>query len=273
MESLLSLTSIVSAGIAIWKTSELQKEIYGDLLKPGVAQVGKALESVLGFGNTVLIPLRIMNGSADLYEKAAFRKLADRLSKVPEAQIVSIPPEVGVPALDRLSYTKDENLQNMFVNLLASAASSERSQYAHPAFVKIIDFLSPDEAKILEFLAKNPWPGCVSIIRNSDDGIQILRSPLIAPPPECAFPQNISAYVSNLSGLGLVQIDEMRWKEDDKYYQDVFEYVQKDYPDVILGLDHGFSKENGIIAAKKIISMTDFGRIFLEGCIGECRVD
>lgn len=273
MEDLASLTTLASAGVAIWKTEKLQKEIYGDLLKPGIAQVGKAIGTLIGVGNAILLPLRIMNGSADLFEKVAIQKLAEKLSKIPQEKIIEISPEIGIPILDKLSFTKDENLQNLFVNLLASAAYYERARYAHPGFVKIIESISPDEAKVLKTLAENPYPGCVSIIRSNEKGLQILQSALIAPPEGCSFPENISAYVSNLCGLGLIEVDHLRWEEGEEYYRDVMNYVRKIWPEATLGLDHGFTKDDGLIAAKKILSVTEFGRLFFEGCIVEGNLE
>lgn len=46
------------------KVPGLIVEVYGDLAKPGVQQVGKALETVLGLGNTILWPLALANARA-----------------------------------------------------------------------------------------------------------------------------------------------------------------------------------------------------------------
>jgi len=43
------------------QTPGLLKEIYGDLAKPGVSQVGKALSTVVGLGNTILWPVALLN--------------------------------------------------------------------------------------------------------------------------------------------------------------------------------------------------------------------
>ena len=53
----------------------LLKEIYGDLAKPGVTQVGKALSTIIGLGNTLLWPIQILNERAKL-------TLADNLNKI-----------------------------------------------------------------------------------------------------------------------------------------------------------------------------------------------
>jgi hypothetical protein len=41
--------------------------VYDDLAKPGVQQVGKALSTVLGLGNTALLPLKLANEKAQLW--------------------------------------------------------------------------------------------------------------------------------------------------------------------------------------------------------------
>lgn len=43
------------------KVPGLLIEIYGDIARPGVRQVGKALETVIGLGNTILWPIALAN--------------------------------------------------------------------------------------------------------------------------------------------------------------------------------------------------------------------
>ena len=45
----------------------LMKEIYGDLAKPGVTQVGKALDTILEIPNTLLIPIKMINSKGGIY--------------------------------------------------------------------------------------------------------------------------------------------------------------------------------------------------------------
>jgi hypothetical protein len=47
---------------AVLETSNnILLEVYGDLLKPGVSQVGQAIGTLLGYGNTILMPLALKN--------------------------------------------------------------------------------------------------------------------------------------------------------------------------------------------------------------------
>ena len=65
----------------------LLKEIYGDALKPGVSQVGKALGTVLGLGNTILLPIYLLNERTKLIVEKNLEQYRESLKDVPEAEI------------------------------------------------------------------------------------------------------------------------------------------------------------------------------------------
>src|SRR5262245_16064685 len=125
-------------------------EIYGDLAKPGVRQAGIALETVIGLCNTVLLPIRIANAWAQIVFNRNIEKYAEEIKHLPEEKVASVPPEIGVPILERLSYVTNEELSDLYVNLLAKASCVDTAQFAHPGFVNIVNNLSPDEAVLLK---------------------------------------------------------------------------------------------------------------------------
>jgi hypothetical protein len=106
----------------------LIKEIYGDLVKPGVTQVGKAVETILGLGNTILWPLQMLNGRAKIALENNFEKYREQLKDVSEADIISVRPEVGVPILEKLAYVTDDEISQLYINLLAKASSAQTAQ-------------------------------------------------------------------------------------------------------------------------------------------------
>ena len=69
------------------KLPAILSEIYGDLLRPGVKQVGKALETVVGLGNTILWPIALINGLGDLTLKRNLEKYRGKLENIPEPEI------------------------------------------------------------------------------------------------------------------------------------------------------------------------------------------
>jgi hypothetical protein len=79
------------------KLPALLADIYGDLLRPGVRQAGKALETVVGLGNTVMWPIALANERARIALERNLEKYREQLEDVSEEKIVPVPPEVDVP--------------------------------------------------------------------------------------------------------------------------------------------------------------------------------
>lgn len=192
------------------KVPGLLKEIYGDLLKPGVKQVGKALETVVGLGNTVLWPVTLANEKARISLEKNLEKYRLQMAEVPDDKVASVPPEIGVPISEKLSYVTDEALSDLYVNLLAKASTRDTGNQAHPSFVNIVDSLSPDEAlligKLYECLAlafvearltkkgANEWNTQADLLSLIENDVNLL------------FKENAVAYFSNFEGLGLIKI-------------------------------------------------------------------
>lgn len=134
----------------IAKTPALIQEIYGDQLKPDVKQVGKALESVIGLGNTILWPLTLANECARIALERNMEKYRSQLQDVPEEKVIPVAPEIGVPIAEKISYVSDEQLSDLYINLIAKASTIDTARFAHPSFVNIINNFCPDEAILLK---------------------------------------------------------------------------------------------------------------------------
>ena len=86
----------------------LLKQVYGDLAKPGVTQVGLALSTVLGLGSTILWPIQLLNERTKLFLEANLERYREKLAGVSPEQIVPVPTEIGVPLAEKLSYVTDK---------------------------------------------------------------------------------------------------------------------------------------------------------------------
>jgi Abortive infection alpha len=121
------------------KIPSLLVEIYGDLARPGVRQVGKALETVIGLGNTALWPIAWANERSRIALERNLEKYREALESVPEEKIVPVAPEIGVPVAEKLQYVREDRLSDLYVRLLASASNVDRLSFAHPSFVNVIN--------------------------------------------------------------------------------------------------------------------------------------
>jgi hypothetical protein len=189
----------------------LFKEIYGDLAKPGVTQVGKALGAILGLGNTILWPVYLVNEKARVALESNLEKYRRKMETVPEEEVVEVPPDIGIPITDKMGYVTNEELSDMYVELLVKASSYKTANLAHPSFTNVIDNLSPDEAIIFKEIApaiKIPILSGRLLIKGKSEwkdihptlltGLEIIKG--------LSFPKNIVAYVSNFEGLGLLEV-------------------------------------------------------------------
>lgn len=111
------------------------------------AAIDHALSSVL---NVIGYPANVLNEYARYSLKKIRTKLDDKLLNMAPDKIVAPPIHVAAPILEKSRFTADcEELHNMFASLLATSMNSDSQNLAHPAFIQIIESLSPLEAKIL----------------------------------------------------------------------------------------------------------------------------
>lgn len=99
-------------------------------------------------------PFLLMLGVPHEYFKEEFwQELAEKTADIPDEHFIDPSPNVAVPALQGLSYNfEEQDLKDMFLNLLATASDDRRAAQAYPAFAEFIKQLSPVEARLLKTL-------------------------------------------------------------------------------------------------------------------------
>ena len=96
---------------------------------------------------------RLLGVSRDYFEFEFADDMADRLSDVPEEELVTPRGSIAGPAILGLGFSVEEpELRAMYLNLLATASDRRVEQSAHPSFAEIIRQLSAAEAAELASL-------------------------------------------------------------------------------------------------------------------------
>ena len=156
---------------------DLLPEVYGDALKPGMKAVGHAIGDAL---EMCLLPITAI-GYIPKVAKACLEKhlhsFEEKLNKIPEEKKADIHPQISIPIIQKLFYTTNDAIAELFINLLTSSANIDMCSNAHPGFVEIISQLSPDEAKIIQFLKGEneiQYAG-IKMSRGQDNGINLKR--------------------------------------------------------------------------------------------------
>lgn len=251
------------------KNPEILKEVYGDLAKPGVQQVGKALGTVFGLINTALLPIEWANRSASIIFEKNFEGYRKKVEAIPIEKIVNVAPEFGVPIVQKLTYVSEESISDLYTTLLAKASNINTIGEAHPSFVNLVQNLSPDEALLLKSFgvatAVAGLPFISMHIVLPDGGYTVSQDILINQKLSSLvkFPQNISAYISNFAGMGIVNVRrDVRLKNDDVYNEIENQHAHLKIEAVDLG--GGTSISTKVVKGK--IDITSFGALFLKAC-------
>lgn len=247
--------------------ADLIKEVYGDLAKPGVQNVGAALSAVLGLGVTLMWPIMWANARSKIALENNLEAYRDRLKEVPSEQITIAPPEVAMPILDKLGYVTNEELKKLYIELLAKASIKDLNNQAHPSFVNIINNLSPDEAKLIQLIIPEDRIPFIKIrlnLANDKGGIDIDNPVVIIPDLSLDFPENLGAYISNLVGVGLLQVKEGTYLTDEKQYISHMKYFESKKPDYEV-IYRAVEKANKAYDTEKgLIQVTKLGHMFFK---------
>ena len=126
---------------------EIAKDVYQDAGKPIVKPTGELVGLIPRAIKAALLPIEKWIESRE-YNLAETKKLLEqKLANISPEQIASPEAHIAVPALQYISYCMDnEELRNMYANLLASSMNKAVINGVHPSFVEIIKQLHQGKA-------------------------------------------------------------------------------------------------------------------------------
>lgn len=133
---------------------ELAPQIYQDGLHPAVKQIGGLCEDAMKTFRFIAFPL--MLGRVGFHR---FDNWCRRMSnEVDEKNMQEAQPNILLPTLAGLAINPDETLLGeMFFNILKSSIDKTKQKFLSPAFPKILEQLSKDEAVMLVLLKKQNY--------------------------------------------------------------------------------------------------------------------
>lgn len=250
------------------QTPQILTTIYGDLAQPSVKKVGTALETVFEFSTAFLLPLKLLNEKFKLNFEKRLNDYKKKIENVPEDELCEVNPQIGTPLIEKLSYTTNDEIADLFTNLLAKASSTKTVNIAHPSFVQLIERLSVDEARIIKFLKGKDIIPCITFrahMKEKGRGFfEILKNgTMLQFDIELLFPQNISTYLDNLIGMGVLDISHGMHKMDDNIYNPIYQKYEYDKVNEQYIKIDTFSR---VEKKKSYFQITNFGKTFIEAC-------
>ena len=245
--------------------SQLVGNLYTDFLQPSIKTLGKTLGSVVELVTLFQVPIQYLNEKVKLNFSKRLNEYAKKLDKIPDEKKCEVNPQIGVPIIERLGYITNDEIADLFTNLLTKASSVDTVNLAHPSFVQLIERLSVDEARIIKYLVEKDYILCISIRLILDDNgsfFDILKNrTLIANEIHLDFPENEGIYLDNLVSIGILDIAHGSHKSDETLYEPLLEkYSVKN---IESAGEISFKK---IKYPKSFYQITDFGKAFIKAC-------
>jgi len=250
------------------QTPQILTTIYGDIAQPSVKKEGTALETVFEFSTSFLLPIKLLNEKFKLNFEKRLNDYKDKLNAVPEEELCEVNAQIGTPLIEKLSYTTNDEIADLFTNLLTKASSTKTVNLAHPSFVQLIERLSVDEARIIKHLKNMDIIPCITFrahMTEKNKGFyEILKNgTMLQFEVELLFPQNITTYLDNLTSMGILDISHGLHKMDDNIYNPIYEKYEYEKVNESYIKTEAF---NRVEKKKSYFQITNFGKTFIIAC-------
>ena len=221
---------------------------YHDSLSPTLRKIGEELVPVAKLVKIALAPIKLAVWSYESIEAFLSIRETQLLAERKAKNIKTPPLSLSGPLVMNMAFSADEpDLREMYARLLASAMDERSADGAHPSFVNIIQQLTSDEAKILNYISEL---GIVQWKSESRDDLwQMLKDFCIE--ADIISYEVLYCYIDNLIRLRIFResaLNEANYSEGHKWPGEYYEPRIDNY------------EEN-------FIELTKYGQTFLDACI------
>ncbi|CAI1916817.1 Uncharacterised protein [Serratia marcescens] len=198
-----------------------------DSVKRSAKNLGESALIVTSTVKNCLLPLAALNfgfEKARCYFSEKFQTdISKKTESISKDDIIEPKASIVGPALQGLAFSHDEDdLKELYLQLIASSMNKSMEKETHPAFVEIIKQLSADEVPILNLYIKHSLNAAIVNItsKSENGGVRTLYRNLLNlyKGDEVHVDSKISSYVDNWIRLGLVGVNyEKSLRGDDVY--------------------------------------------------------
>jgi hypothetical protein len=248
---------------------ELIKEVYPDFLKPAMKELGFGLHTIVESLMRPLLRLKYSNIKAKALFALRVKKLFSELSQIPDTDRTELPASIAVPVIEQLSFESDEDISDLYINLLTKAASESAKQEVHPSFINALKNMSNDEAKIIEYFnGRSDIPYLLLRLQfNEKEGLD-KSGPLTGIENEVNlhFPGNIPIYCENFISLGVLANQPGSLSDTKKWYEPLKEGYKPLIREVY-DIGHTDGKKYEIAILIRYYRITHYGQLFIKACL------
>lgn len=258
---------------------DVVKDVYTDTVKPTAKNVGDFFGTLSGFfSNVVLYPLKKLNIKYQQRAIAFEKQMQEKYNNIPEDDRVEPQLHIVGPAMESLKYNiMDEDLSEMFSNLLVSNLDGKTQKLCTPAFINIIEQLSPIDAKVYkeimcDFQGCKIGVGSIEFAKRGTDRHYVVNLPKLFLTVELKSVNNYDLVLAleNLQRVGLIGFSFTEWWNDEKIYETIKQKTE------VLNLNVSF-KNRGIddyeitIRQKGVLEISGFSNNFAKVCLRDSK--
>ena len=235
-----------------------------------VRQTDGTLSTVVGFfNNVVLYPVKKANITFRYKLEAFEDDLKEKIKDIPEENLQVPPTRVAGPTLEALRYAYDEEeLREMFENLLASSMDNRTDIEVHPAFVEAIKQMSTLDAKVLSKILDLRQMKCVDIKFAITNSTKVYSKGMpnyfVAELCDLSDPFLISSSLDNLDRLALIKITEGGIQGAD--YESIKEHPYVKSRETLF---KSFGEKFDIKVGRHAVIITNYGEQFARTCLNK----
>jgi hypothetical protein len=255
-----------------------KEKVVVELIKAGMKnpdvkssglEIAKTARTLTKAFNVVLFPLAAVNYAYDkakVYFQNEFQNdLSKKTAAIPEEDLVEPKASIAGPALQGLAFSHDEqDLKEMYLNLIASSMDGRVADRAHPAFVEIIRQINSREAKIVGVLLTILGGLPIVELRLTElngQAYRILLKHLVdmrnIDTKEVAEEPKLAAMIDNFIRLGLAEVSYVGYKSSPGAY----DWVQS-RPEYIRLKKERETEKGKVTITKGVLTPTAFGQQF-----------
>lgn len=238
------------------------------LFNPTAQAVGQGVGGVASF---ISIPFRGLGlWSENVIDKME-KKIVEKNQEIPEENRDFSKFQQTAKAIDDAKYSLgEEELQDLFTNLISSTLDNRKNTNIHPSFSSILKEFTPLDAQIFEKIYTDRLVPIANLFiheKNTTNGIDVVKNQMLFSDSTIAQP----VVLNSLARLGLIEINKDLFLVA-KNYQDRYDEFKnsKLYFEVLNSLPVKTPGEDltELNLKKGHISLTDIGEKFGDIIIG-----
>lgn len=263
---------------ALSVAKETAKDVYTDTVQPTAKNVGGFFGTLSGFFNhVVMYPLKKLNIQYEQKAIAFEKEMERKYNSISEEDRVEPQLHIVGPTMESLKYNiMDDNLAELFSNLLVSDMDAKTQNLCTPAFIKVVEQLSPTDARVFKTIynecAKTETiPICKMDLCKIDDEDRKIRKEylplyLVGIEVDVLNPNDLSKSLQNLERLGLLTIDFLKWSSNDEVYNKL---IDNDFIESLKAWANQATGNSFLakVTARGMLELNDFARDFAKVCL------